>query len=246
MDEKRIRQYLRHPLTIQCYDSLPSTNSLAKSWALQGAPQGSAVFADSQTAGRGRRGHSFYSPPGGLYMSLIVDVTGYAPGQLTTLAAVAAARSIAVVTGQQILIKWVNDLLQNGNKVGGILAEGILIEGRLSKSVIGIGLNTGEADFPPELSPTAGKLSIAGQPYDREQLAALIINEILESLHLIPAHMETYRLRCLTLGKQVSFLYEGHERNGIALDVDDNGELIVQTAKGDIRLLAGEVSLMKV
>ncbi|NLD35175.1 MAG: biotin--[acetyl-CoA-carboxylase] ligase, partial [Clostridiales bacterium] len=126
MDVDRIRALLGRGLPLRCLGSIDSTNTMAKQWARQGVPHGAAVLADRQTAGRGRLGRSFFSPEGGLYMSLIVDSVGIPPGQLTTLAAVAVLRAAEQVTGRQLHIKWVNDLLLDGRKVCGILTEGIV------------------------------------------------------------------------------------------------------------------------
>lgn len=243
MDKDKLLQYLGSSWPLRCFQSIGSTNTLAKQWAREGAPHGAAVLADQQTAGRGRLGRSFFSPDGGLYLSLIVDSAGQGPGQLTTLAAVAVREAVLETTGQQLRIKWVNDLLFDGRKVCGILTEGILLDGALSRAVIGIGLNTGPMQLPQELELIAGSLHREGQLIDREALAACIIRRILEGLPAIPAHMAAYRRHCLTLHQQVCFAYQGRQREGVAAMIDDEGALIVDTAEGPLRLMAGEVSL---
>lgn len=245
MDARRMQALMGEGWPLRCFDSIDSTNTHAKAWAREGAPYGAAVLADQQTAGRGRLGRSFFSPGGGLYLSLVVDSSGHAAGQLTTLAAVAVQQAVLQVTGLQLQIKWVNDLLLQGRKVCGILTEGIVLDGALSRAVIGIGLNTGPMQLPPELTAIAGSLYREGRTIDREALAAQIIQCILDGLPVIPAHMAAYRQHCLTLGQAVRFNHEGRQLEGVAAGIDDEGALLVDTAEGPLRLMAGEVSLLK-
>lgn len=245
MDISRLKALPGWPDSIRHFPSIDSTNTYAKAWARQGAPHGALVLADRQTAGRGRLGRQFFSPQGGLYMSLILDSRAALPGQLTTLAAVAVREAVALVTGQQLGIKWVNDLLLDGRKVCGILAEGIVMEGRLGRSVIGIGINTGPVQLPEELRHSAGSLYVEGQLVDREALCqAIALNIILEGLPHIPAHMDSYRAHCLTLGQAVCFQHQGSSRQGIARAIDDAGGLWLDTQEGPLHLVAGEVSLL--
>ena len=245
MDLNLLCALLKQPAILEYHDSLPSTNSSLLALAREGAPAGSAVLAGRQSAGKGRRGRAFYSPPGGLYLSLLAGSRGRTPGQLTTLAAVAAARALDKQSVDGIHIKWVNDLLQHGKKVGGILCEGVIRDGRLDRTVVGIGLNLGSEPFPAELAGAAAHIRTNGRPLRYEQLAADIINNILDGIPGIPGHMPEYRARCLTLGKEVRFLYENEENTGLAMDVDEEGALLVHTDGKDLRLLAGDVSLIK-
>ena len=245
LNDERIQRYLKHPVSLRVFDSIDSTNTYAKAWAREGAPHPAVVIASQQSAGRGRLGRSFFSPEGGLYLSLIVHSNGCSPGNFTTLAAVAAHNAIWTVTGLQTDIKWVNDLLMQGKKVCGILAEGVVLNQTLSRIVIGIGINTGSVDFPEDLQDIAGTLHQAHHPVDREQLAARLINEILNALPDMPAHMPVYRSKCITIGRKVSFINEGKQTTGHAVTVDDDGALLVETENGPVRLVAGEVSILK-
>ncbi|MDD3573076.1 MAG: biotin--[acetyl-CoA-carboxylase] ligase [Eubacteriales bacterium] len=240
MNAQKLQSYFPKPHPLRCFEALDSTNTHARVWAARGAPHGAAVFADEQSKGRGRRGRAFCSPKGGLYMSLVVENGRAAPGQLTTLAAVAALEAVEEVTGQRLMVKWVNDLIFEGQKVAGILAEGVIISGALAKSVIGIGLNLGPAELPV---PGAGTLYREGFDIDRERLGASIVNRILEGLPQAPRHMASYRDRCLTLGQWVAFEYENQPRSGLAEGIDDEGALMVKTDGGVLRLIAGEVSV---
>lgn len=238
MNCQRILEHLDTPTSLRCFDSVDSTNLLSKAWAREGAPSFAAVLADKQTAGRGRLGRSFYSPAGGLYMSLILPPQ-QAPGRLTTLAAVAVRHAVLAQAGHALHIKWVNDLLLQGRKVCGILVEGLADAQGLTHAVLGIGLNTFDAAFPEELRHTAGMLQVE----DKERLAASIINHLRAGLEHMPQHMAEYRAHCVTLGRQVVFQYEGAPRQGMARDVDDDGALLVDTPQGPLRLFAGEVSV---
>ncbi len=245
MDLNLLRSLLKYPAPVQYLDQVPSTNTHLLTLAREGAPAGTAVLAGQQSAGKGLRGRSFFSPSGGLYLSLLVESQGASPGQLTTLAAVVAARSLEALSGLAIQIKWVNDLMLRGRKLGGILCEGVIRGGRLHQTVIGIGLNLGGAAFPQELAASAISLTEYKQPLTLERLAASLINGIMDALPQVPAHMVDYRARCVNLGQQVRFEYQGQERSGIALDVDDQGALLVRTDQGVLRLLAGDVSLIR-
>jgi BirA family biotin operon repressor/biotin-[acetyl-CoA-carboxylase] ligase len=239
LNREEILTFLRHPLPVYCHESLPSTNDKAKALARQGAAQGTLVLSDTQTKGRGLRGRCFLSPFGGLYMSLVVDTKDAMPGHLTTLAAVAVTRAVREVSWHELGIKWVNDLLYEGKKAGGILTEGVASASGTIKQVIGIGVNTGPAPLP---SP-AGNICRPGEIYKRERLAALIADLILDGLPRIPAHMDEYRALCRTIGQQVSFEYGGEEKAGLAVGIDDDGALMVSTESGLLRLIAGDVSV---
>lgn len=245
MNQDSILRHLDTAIPVKCFDVLDSTNTLAKVWAREGLTGPAAVLANRQTAGRGRMGRSFFSPDGGIYMSLVVDSLGTTPGQLTTLAAVAVARAAEAQAGLRLQIKWVNDLMLDGKKVCGILTEGVLIDNRLAKTVIGIGINTGPVQFPEELADIAGTLHTNARPIDRDSLAAGIINEILRCIPLIPEHIAAYRALCLTLGQVVRFSQNNQDYEGLAVDVNPDGGLLVQTLEGLIPVIAGEVSIVK-
>ena len=130
---------------IHIYQSLASTNDTAKEMAKNGCAHGTVVIADSQTAGRGRFNRQFYSPGStGLYMSIVIDADKYALKEstlLTPFVAVIVSRVIHKVTDKKCGIKWVNDLYLEDKKVCGILTEGIMEASKISKFVVGIGIN---------------------------------------------------------------------------------------------------------
>lgn len=219
-----------------------STNIDAVRWAQQGAPHGALVTAACQRAGRGRLGRSFFSPPGGLYMSMVVR-NAPAPGVLTTLAAVAASQEIEERFGVQAAIKWVNDLIVEGRKVAGILAQGVA-EGGEPAVILGIGVNLGPVRFPQELEKKAAALLTEFLPPPQTlALAQAIRGRVLQGLEQGTGHMDQYRARCLTIGREVLFDQQRSACRGLALQVEDDGTLLVRTAQGMVRLLAGEASV---
>ena len=237
-------------LQIEVVDRLPGTNAALRSRADAGAREGLVLIAQAQSAGRGRGGHSFYSPPGGLYMSILLrpEIGARQAVGLTAMAAVAAARAAERLCGVPITIKWVNDLWKNGKKVCGILTEaGADIEsGQLEWLVVGIGLNitaTAE-DFPPELTAKAGSLYPGGPaPVSRAALAGAIGRELLA---LCPGFkcLDEYRARCFVPG----FFFNDWSCTEIysaqALSIDDAGRLVVQREGGRIEALrCGEVTI---
>ena len=152
--------------------SVDSTNNACKRLAAEGAPDGTAILTGCQTAGRGRRGRTFVSPPGGLYFSVILrpHAKPEALMHLTAMVAVAAARAVFAVSGVYPDIKWTNDLVLGGKKLCGILTEiGIEAESReVDYAVVGIGINCEQVELPPEVSAMSISLeAFTGQRPDR-------------------------------------------------------------------------------
>ena len=251
-----VESFLNTPgLRLQYVPSLPSTNTALKAMAAEGAPEGTVLIAGEQTAGRGRMGRSFYSPPGsGLYLSLLLrpQLPAAEAVRLTACAAVAVAEAVEALSGLETQIKWVNDVLIGGKKICGILTEGSLdIEsGRLSWAVVGIGVNTAVpvGDFPPELRDTAGAVFGAERPPAlRCRLAAGILDRLADycARPADPAVFEAYRSRSLVLGREITVHSPGKEPEAaLALDLDSDFGLLVRLADGSVRQLgSGEVSV---
>lgn len=232
------------------YDTLESTNHTARELAQNGEPAGTVVVAASQTAGRGRAGHSFYSPAGsGLYMSLLLrpDLPAAEATLLTTAAATAVACAVESLSGQACSIKWVNDVLLDGKKICGILTEASLSveSGGLDYVVVGIGVNVAppEGGFPPELAGIAGAVfptakAAAGM---RARLAAAILNELWPACQTLRqrAFLPEYRRRLFFLGQPVTVLQNGSQWQGTAEGIDENCRLILRKADGTRAVLAG-------
>lgn len=241
--------------TLYWYDETASTNTRAKALAKTGAPHGTVVLAGSQTAGRGRMGRSFCSPGGmGVYLSAILrpNCTPDKLMHLTCAAAVAAAQAVETVSGIDPAIKWTNDLVVNGKKLGGILTElGLDSHGLVEYAIVGIGINCCQAiqDFPPELQSMATSVNAIGcNPTTPAEMAAALIETLWQTdkrlLTEKAALMTAYKDRCMTIGQDV-VLVRGEEHNyGRALDVDENGGLIVRFSDGQIRTVtSGEISV---
>lgn len=228
-------------LPFQVLPQVDSTNLQVKLRARSGqiaAPY--LLIADTQTAGRGRLGRTFVSPPEtGLYMSLLLRPPVFSQMEkITILAAVAVCRAIEELTALRPKIKWVNDLFLRGRKVCGILAEGVG-----DQAVVGIGVNlrTPPGGFPPEAG-VAGALDI---PVDRARLAGRIAAHMLEGLSSLSdsALMDAYRSRMPLIGREISYQQEGQTKNARVTGVDDEGGLMIRDAEGDKILRCGEISL---
>lgn len=211
-----------------------STNDHARGLAMRGAPHGTVVTAAHQSAGRGRQGRTWSAPPGhALLMSVIVRDP---PRLLPLVGAVAIAEAL----GPDIGIKWPNDLHLGGRKVCGILAEGRPQEGW---AVLGAGVNVAVRlqDLPPELHETAGTLGRT--PADVEPVLQAILARVAHWLAQEPAALvEAWRARDVLRGREISWA----DGRGVAEGVDDDGELLVRRADGEVvTLSAGEVHLRR-
>ena len=236
---------------MELHDRLDSTNTRAKALAAKGAPHGYLVIAESQSGGRGRFGRPFFSPEhSGVYVSYILrpEMTAERAVMITSLAAVAVARAIEAVADVDVRIKWVNDLYINGRKVCGILCEaGMDFEsGQLEYAVLGIGVNVAAMQFPDELSEIATSIeNECGAPVSRSRLIAEISNQ-LEALY---GQLETgefmaeSRRRSNVIGQDVTVIRGDVRYDARAVDIDDQGRLVVRTESGVQRLGSGEISL---
>ena len=239
---------------LRYYTDVPSTNDIAMRLAASGAAEGTSVVADSQRAGRGRRGRSWFSPPGaGLYLSTIVRPRGHAGAlPLVTLAAgVAVARAIDSATRLPVELKWPNDIVAGRpwRKLGGVLCESVGIGATVEAVVVGIGLNLQPAAYPGDIAERATSLETElGRPIDRTPL----IVEVLSSLAHVTGRLWAGDLawvcdewrrfgRAGLGGGLVRWTDQGQDRRGIARDIDDTGALVVEAGGNRHRLVAGEV-----
>jgi len=233
-------------------DCADSTNETAKALARDGAPHGTAVLAERQTAGRGRSGRSFLSPEGGLYLSVILrpQAEPEALLPLTALLAAAALEPVESVSGVRPGIKWTNDLVAEGKKLAGILTEmAFTPAGKVDYVICGIGVNccAGEADFPPEVRQMAVSLqTLTGAEPDRSVLAGRLIRAFLQAVS--PENRErlldVYRAACVTLGRTVRVVRGDESFCARAEAVDDDGALWVTDDTGcRQKVFSGEVSV---
>ena len=243
LNEESIRQALAGDMLVgrevRVLPEVGSTNDYLKEAARGGAPEGLAVLAERQTAGKGRLGRSFQSPAGlGLWMSVLLRPT--CPPEclppVTALTAAACAEAIREVCGAEAGIKWPNDLVLDGRKLCGILTE-LESGGEGLALVIGIGLNVSQRreDFPPELRETAGSLAML-RALDR-MYRDLLADDL-------DAWRGAYRAACVNLGREVRILRPDREEQATALDVDRDFGLMVRLADGREEILrSGEVSV---
>ena len=236
---------------IQVMDQVPSTNSLLRQLALQGAEEGTVILAQSQSAGRGRMEREFYSPRDtGLYLSLLLRPQGLTTGEsleITTMAASALCIAVEEVTGRSPQIKWVNDLMLDGRKISGILTEGALSmeTGKMDFIVLGLGVNLypPHGGFPEHLQDIAGVLCKKQQKDLKNRLVGVFLQKFLyfyRGRNFAEA-AKIYRSRSILIGKEI--LAEGIQAK--VLDVNDHCQLVVEYGDGSRRNLSyGEVSIV--
>ena len=256
-DLNSIRAYLGDcPWTVQVFEEVTSTNTLLKELGRQGAPAGTVLVADRQTGGRGRLGRTFLSPGGvGVYLSALIR-PNCAPTELmhlTCAVAVAMCDAVENAFGFRPAIKWTNDLVVGTKKLGGILTELGLDPktGRVSYAVLGIGINCGqqEQDFDESIRPIATSARmVLGKSADRERLIAEMVKSLeamdRDLLRSPAAMLDRYRIDCMTLGQQVSIVRGDEVRHALALDIDDEGGLMVRYDSGETdTVTSGEVSV---
>lgn len=245
-----ISAHLIDSLPIRCFHVIDSTNNEAKRLAISGAEHGTVIVAESQTAGRGRLGKSFFSPENtGLYMSIILRSgnTAISDAQMITVAAaVVVSQTIEKLTGQKTGIKWVNDLYLDGRKICGILTEAVsdFESGHVESIIIGIGINCTTTGFPDELKQIAGSLGVA--ELSRNQLAALTASGLVNAFEHIndPEIINEYKARSIMLGKNITYLRQGAEHSAVVLDINSKGNLVVRESDNSVNIISsGEVSI---
>lgn len=249
-----IRPYLNcQEASVWVYKEVDSTNRAAKQKAMDhSASHGSVVAASRQSAGRGRRGRSFFSPEGGLYLSVVLE-----PGEtlqesllLTTAAAVAVFEAVEKLCGISLDIKWVNDLYRDGKKVCGILTEAVtdFESGSIQFAVVGIGINLFQDPdtLPEELKGIAGSIFERredAEKVDLNRLVAEIVNNLMEEmkdLKLSPV----YVAHNMIPGHEIRILDGERSRKALALEICQDGRLLVLEEDGSRTALSyGEVSI---
>lgn len=238
---------------IQALDCVTSTNTVLKELAAAGAPEGTVLLAEEQSAGRGTQGRTFCSPRGeGLYLSLLLrpQVPLSELLTLTGRTAVAVMDGIRDACGAPTAIKWLNDIYLNSRKLCGILTE--CSSGPDGYVVVGIGVNAAQRPdtFRAQgLGAIATSLAAEGYAVSREVLAAAILTRMEEMYRLFPAGraeaLARYQANCLTLGRAVSFSAEGRTLTGTARAIDENFALVAEDAFGTRHtIFSGTVTLL--
>jgi len=237
---------------LECFENIDSTNSFLKREALLGAVHGSVTVSNSQSAGRGRLGRSFQSPPDrGIYLSVLLrpGVDGEVLMCATGMAAAAVSRAVRRATGANVGIKWTNDLILNGKKLAGILAETVVV-GEDIALIIGVGVNVYHArgEFDGEVADIATSLAMEGYRADRAALTAAMIQELYALGDAlggdIGGYIEEYRHACVTLGREVRLMWTEKQVQAQALDIDERFGLVVRLENGEqMTVRSGEVSV---
>jgi BirA family biotin operon repressor/biotin-[acetyl-CoA-carboxylase] ligase len=243
--------------SVMFFPTIGSTNDIASRLAEDSGHEGAIVIADQQTAGRGRRGRTWFSPPtSGLYVSIVLD-----PGRarsdrdrvaslLTLAAGVALAEAVERATGLTADIKWPNDLVVGRRKVAGILAEAVTGDRRdkVARVVLGYGINVTTSAYPPEIAERATSLDTElGRAVDRATLCAETVKAIARRYDDLlegrfDAILDAWRSRApANRGARVEWQTPGGRSAGVTAGVDDWGALLVSTDARIERLVAGEI-----
>jgi BirA family biotin operon repressor/biotin-[acetyl-CoA-carboxylase] ligase len=236
---------LHFPWNIQFHESLDSTNRLALAsihsyWEKNRSPHALVIVAEKQTAGRGQHGRTWESPPGGLYLSVIVEhLLPDRRDKLALIAGVAVATALRKATQIKVSLRWPNDIILAGKKLGGILCEAAA-EGDRWAGVIGIGLNinTHLGELPKSLQRTATSLfDHDGNHHDPRQIEKSVLDELAQTLQiayeegLLPIIEKARKMDTLR-GTTIEIEDAGKTHTGTAAGLGDSGELLLQTPTG--------------
>lgn len=226
-------------------DTIDSTNRELLEWAIRGAEEGTLLVADEQTAGRGRRGRRWFAPPGtGLLMSLLVRPRR-AAGLLPLMTGVVLAETFEAMCGVPATLKWPNDVLVGDRKLAGILVETVLQRGQQA-AVIGMGINVNMSadDFAGLDTPATSLRLETGHTWDREALLLAILPRLetaYQALQTGSWSLDAWRSRTAILGRPIRVMAEDGTWNGIALDVAEDGALLVQVGDAVRAVYAADV-----
>ncbi len=248
---KEILKHLKSDVSIIPFETTDSTNTQAKLYCGQFKDEGitSPVLfvAQHQNGGKGRLGRSFFSPAdSGLYMSLLIKADELENDIVcvTTATAVCVADAIKKLCSIQPKIKWVNDIYIDNKKVCGILTEAVTNPDtmKIEYLVIGIGVNIGVTKFPDDIKDIATSLSAKT---DKNKLCAYITDNIVQELSRISerSFIEKYKELCFVLNKEITYTENDIKRTATAIDIDNNGGLIIKTEEGAKTLSTGEITV---
>lgn len=227
-------------------DTINTTNDWAKANCEK--PDGSVFIAEVQTNGKGSRGRGWTSPRGtGIWHTILLKphISPTEVSQITLIAGLAACQAI----GMNSMIKWPNDIVIDGKKISGTLTEMSSEIDMVNYVVCGIGINVNTAEFPDEIKDKATSMYIEQhKKFERNEIVAKLLNSFEHYYNLfitegLPSIMEDYRKNCITIGREVQVLFNKETVRGLAVDVDDDGQLVVETDSGTIHVTSGEVSV---
>lgn len=229
---------------IHHFQEIGSTMVVARELARKGAKEGTIVIAESQTRGRGRLGQEWLSPKGGIYFTLVLRPKispAYAP-RINLMASVAVARTIRKLFGLKAELKWPNDVLIEGRKVCGILAEMEAEMDKVNFINLGIGINANTSTSQYEKMATSLKEELRKE-ISRKQLLNSLLKEIAKQQALLSENklLEEWKRLSATLNKRVKIVAPGEEITGRAIDIDTNGALVIKGKDGSLRsVIAGD------
>jgi BirA family biotin operon repressor/biotin-[acetyl-CoA-carboxylase] ligase len=230
-------------IDVRWHESMPSTMDAASALAVDGAPHGAVVGAEAQTAGRGRRGTTWASPPGaGLYFSVVAR-PAESCSLITLAAGVAVREGIQTATGLSADLKWPNDLIVGRRKLAGILAEGVAIGSSHQAVIIGVGVNVQRTAYPPDIEARATSIEgELGRTIDRGQVLAEILVALWDRLALLDGRPGDILLAWRAASPNaVGTRVEWDGKQGTTAGIDESGALLVKTTAGVERIIAGEL-----
>jgi BirA family biotin operon repressor/biotin-[acetyl-CoA-carboxylase] ligase len=240
---------------IHYFEELTSTQDRASQLAEQGAAQGTVVIAETQSAGHGRLGRQWYSPPGlNLYLTIVLrpKSASSAVGGLNLMAGVAAAEAIETVAPGIVTLKWPNDVWLRRKKTGGNLAKAISDGSQIACVLLGIGLNLNlrSGDIPDDLSRIATSVRIeTGLECDRIAVAAALFSRLDTRYTEMQKHgfasiRPLWERYSALAGREVTVSDHGQPLSGVVKGIDDEGALLLETSTGPARVLSGDVSVV--
>jgi BirA family biotin operon repressor/biotin-[acetyl-CoA-carboxylase] ligase len=243
---------------IYYFEKLSSTNITAKEQAEKGANEGTTIIAETQTTGKGRLNRRWFSPKGGVWFSIILrpQMRPEDAAKITLITSVAVAKTLRKLYGLSAEVKWPNDVLIHGKKVCGILTEASLKRRTVNFVVVGIGINANFSlnALPEDLATTAVTTlkEVLQKEVDREELICVLLKEF-ESCYErfkrreFESLLSEWRSMTSFLGKEVEVVSFAERLHGMAVDIDENGALIIKLEDGTKRkIVAGDVTVREV
>lgn len=237
-------------LDVRWFLSVTSTMDVAAALLLDGPARGVVVLADAQTAGRGRRGRTWASPPGsGVYLSLILNPSAraLATSLLTLAAGVGVREGLHAAAGLDAELKWPNDVVVGRRKVAGILAEGAGIGTAGATVIVGVGINVRRSTWPPDVAARATSVEAeVGQPVSRGRIVAEVLAAVLDRVTGLEREagdiLQAWRVAAPSaVGTPVEWTTHKGIGRGLTAGVDETGALLIDTDNGIERVLSGEI-----
>ena len=239
---------------IHFFDTIESTNTYAKQIALDGCEEGTLVLTDEQTMGRGRLGRTWISKPKtAVLMSMVLrpSVHPTEASKITQIAAAAIANALDKLIDMDVKIKWPNDVIINKRKISGILTEMSSELDNINYVIVGIGINVNDEEFSEEIKDIASSIKKeTGEEISRSNLIINIVKEFEELYNdfvdtgSLQKTINTCRQKSITLNKRVKLVNRKETYEAQAIDLNEDGELIIKKDNGDIiKIVSGEVSV---